>query len=80
MVSETGIPTDSDAKLRALLAAVEGLAPEQRRLIRWIHADGLSHEEVATRLGVSEREVRAAVARAMARLARLLRDPGESEE
>ena len=54
--------------------ALEQLPAEQRRLIGWIHLDGMPREEVAARLGKSRAALNSALARAMARLARLLRD------
>ena len=52
--------------------ALERLPAAHRQLIHWIHLDGVSREEVATRLGKSRTALNSALARAVAKLARTL--------
>lgn len=58
---------DMDRLQRALLQ----LSEPQREIIRLARLEGLSHGELASRLGVTESHSRVLLARAMARLARL---------
>jgi RNA polymerase sigma-70 factor (ECF subfamily) len=51
--------------------AFAALADEQRQAIALFHLEGLTHAEIAARLGVSESYSRALLSRALARLARL---------
>ena len=52
-------------------AAFERLEASQQQLIVWAHLDGLSHRQIAARLGVSEGNSRVLLARALSRLAQL---------
>ena len=54
-----------------LSAAIGALSERQREVIELVHLQGLSHREVAQRLGVDEAHSRVLLARAMARLARI---------
>lgn len=72
-------PTPSQhASAREQLAAVErafdGLSEEQRDVVVWSRLLGMSHTEIATRLGKSEIAVRKILSRALARLATRLAD------
>jgi RNA polymerase sigma factor (sigma-70 family) len=57
--------------LLVLERALQSLTEPQRQIICWARLEGLSHAEVAQRLGVTESHSRVLLARAMARLARL---------
>lgn len=50
--------------------AFERLDAQQRQLIVWAHIDGLSHRQIAERLGVGEGNSRVMLARALSQLAR----------
>lgn len=72
-------PTPSQhASAREQLAAVEqafdGLSAEQRDVVVWSRLLGLSHGEIAARLGKREDAVRKILSRALARLATRLAD------
>jgi RNA polymerase sigma factor (sigma-70 family) len=53
------------------LAALQRLPDEQRRIVEWTHFDGLTHKEIAARLGITEANSRMILSRALALLARL---------
>jgi len=57
--------------LAGLQRALAALGDEQREIIRLARLEGLSHAEIADRLGVTESHSRVLLARAMARLGRL---------
>ncbi|MCC6781318.1 MAG: sigma-70 family RNA polymerase sigma factor [Planctomycetes bacterium] len=61
-----------------LLATLEQLGPEQRQLIEWAHFEGLSHRQIAERLGITEAHSRVLLSRALARLARIASGPGKA--
>ncbi len=70
-------PTPSrHASAREELAAVEGafdaLSPEQRDVVSWSRLLGLSHAEIAQRVGKTEVAVRKILSRGLARLAAVL--------
>ena len=54
-----------EEKLDAALLAME---PEERQLIEWFYFDGLSHKEIAERLGATPKAVSSRLERARARL------------
>ncbi|MBK9387190.1 MAG: sigma-70 family RNA polymerase sigma factor [Planctomycetes bacterium] len=54
-----------------LLAAFERLEPAQREIISWARLEGLSHREIAGRLGTTEGNSRLLLARALSKLAKL---------
>jgi RNA polymerase sigma-70 factor (ECF subfamily) len=58
-----------EEKLDAALLAME---PEERQLIEWFYFDGLSHKEIAERLGATSKAVSSRLERARARLRSLL--------
>lgn len=58
----------------AFLRALEALDERQRVAVRLFHLEGRSHADVALSLGIGESHSRTLVARALARLARLLSD------
>ena len=53
--------------------ALATLAPRDRDMLWLAHADGASHEEIASHLGVARPSVKAMLARARHRLAARLR-------
>jgi len=61
-------------------AAVDQLADEEREVVRLAHLVGLSHREIAERLGVPVGTVKSRSARAHRRLAFLLRHVAETVE
>ncbi len=65
----SGAAVDREERER-FAAALARLEPEQRRLVEWSHFDGLSHKEIAERLGINEGHSRVLLSRALARLAR----------
>lgn len=66
--AETAEPTLlDDAGLRAL-TALRGLPEEQRRLMEWALADGLSHSEIAGRTGTPLGTVKSLIRRGLARV------------
>lgn len=73
-----GATPSRHASAREELAAVEGafdaLTPEQRDVVTWSRLLGLSHEDIAARLGKSEVAVRKILSRGIARLAARLGD------
>lgn len=56
---------------RRFEAAFARLDPQQQDLIAWSHLEGLSHRQIADKLGTSEGNSRVLLARALSRLARL---------
>lgn len=56
---------------RRFAAAFERLDAQQQQMIVWAHIDGLSHRQIAERLGASEGSSRVMLARALSRLAQL---------
>ena len=62
-----------------LVAALQGLDPEQRQLIEWAHLEGLSHKVIAERLGITEAHSRVLLSRALARLARIAAGPQKKD-
>jgi len=78
--ADTG-PSPSAAVARAeyidaFRAALAELDERQHECVRLFHFEGLSHAEIAARLDVTEGHSRTLLARALARLARLLRERG----
>lgn len=76
------VPTPSHhASAREELAALEGafdaLTPEQRDVVSWSRLLGLSHAEIAIRLGKSEVAVRKILSRGLARLAAVMAGEGD---
>ena len=73
-----GTSPSRHASAREQLAAVErafdALAPEPRDVVTWSRLLGLSHAEIAQRLGKSEVAVRKILSRALARLSAVLTD------
>lgn len=67
-------------ELAALERAFDGMAPEQRDVITWSRLLGLSHAEIAVRLGKTEVAVRKILSRAMARLAASLATDGDDPD
>jgi RNA polymerase sigma-70 factor (ECF subfamily) len=63
-----------DAGLRAL-AALRELPDEQRRLMEWALADGLSHSEIAGRTGTPLGTVKSLIRRGLARVREALEVP-----
>lgn len=57
-----------------LLAALQQLDPRHREIVRLAHEEQLPHKEIAARLQIEESHSRTLLARALARLARLLAD------
>lgn len=57
---------------RRLTAALEQLDPRQREVVRLAHEEQLSHKEIGARLQIEESHSRTLLARALARLARLV--------
>ena len=58
-----------EEKLDAALVAIE---PEERQLLEWFYFDGLSHKEIAERLGATAKAISSRLERARARLRSLL--------
>ena len=58
--------------------ALTALEPRQRECVELFHLGGLSHAELAARLGITEVHSRTLLARALARLAREMRHGTES--
>jgi RNA polymerase sigma-70 factor (ECF subfamily) len=56
------------ADLRRVEALVSRLPPDQRATVQLALVEGLSYDEIATRLGVPEGTIKARVARARARI------------
>lgn len=56
---------------RRFAAAFARLDEQQQHLIEWAHIDGLSHRQIADRLGVTVGNSRVLLARALSRLAQL---------
>jgi RNA polymerase sigma factor (sigma-70 family) len=56
---------------RRFVDALGRLAEPQRTIIEWAHFDGLAHQEIAARLGVTEAHSRVLLSRALAELARV---------
>lgn len=65
-------------QLAAVEAAFEQLPGEQREVLTWSRLVGLSHAQIAARLGKSEVAVRKILSRALARLAALLAEADEA--
>ncbi|MFG0318435.1 MAG: RNA polymerase sigma factor, partial [Planctomycetota bacterium JB042] len=63
---------DANEELRRVARAFEELPPRDRDALRLARVEGLSHREIADRLGVNEGASRMLLSRAAARLARLL--------
>jgi len=63
-------------ELGRLGEALALLPEDDRAIIRLAHLDGLSHREIAARLGITESHSRTRLGRALARLARLC--PGDA--
>jgi RNA polymerase sigma-70 factor (ECF subfamily) len=61
---------DREEQARFLVALAQ-LPPEQRQVVEWAHLEGLPHQEIARRLGVSEANSRMILSRALARLAKI---------
>lgn len=57
-----------------LAAALQQLDPRQREVVRLSYEEQLTHREIAARLDIEESHSRTLLARALARLARLLSD------
>lgn len=68
--SGAAIGSENAADLRTLLAT---LPQRDRDVIQWCHFEGLGHEAVGERLGVSPSHSRVLLARAMAKLAKAAR-------
>lgn len=66
---------EDEASFRAALAQLD---ERQRLCVQLFHFEGLSHAALAERLGVTESHSRTLLARALARLARVLREGGPS--
>ena len=58
-------------EVERLRAALSKLPENYRQVIHLAHVDGLSHREIAERLGISEANSRVLLSRALARLATL---------
>ena len=63
---------DSRARLKQILETIDTLPPQTARVFRMHKFDGLSHSEIATRLGVSRSAVEKHMTIALARLLRRL--------
>ncbi|HEX5054698.1 MAG TPA: sigma-70 family RNA polymerase sigma factor [Planctomycetota bacterium] len=69
-VSRTPSMSASDREDRErFLHALQQLPAPQRQIVEWAHLEGVSHREIAARLGVSEANSRVMLSRALARLA-----------
>ncbi|MCC7015150.1 MAG: sigma-70 family RNA polymerase sigma factor [Planctomycetes bacterium] len=66
--SEAAVLREEVERLRAALSK---LPENYRQVIHLAHVDGLSHKEIAERLGISEANSRVLLSRALARLATL---------
>ena len=66
--SRGAIAREDAERLRAALAE---LPEHYREIVELAHVDGLSHREIATRLGITETNSRVLLSRALARLATL---------
>lgn len=71
-----GEPSPSDAAIereesQRLARAFDRLEPEQQAIVLWSHVDGLTHEAIAERLGITPAHSRTKLSRALARLATL---------
>lgn len=64
---------DEDEKER-LYKAIEMLTPRQQQLIRLAYFDGLSHDQIAKREGVSRQAISFAIERAEASLKKILKN------
>jgi len=51
--------------------ALQQLPPEQRQLVEWSHFEGLPHQQIAERLGITAAHSRMLLSRALAQLARI---------
>jgi RNA polymerase sigma-70 factor, ECF subfamily len=66
-------PAEADTLLdECLAAAVQGLEPEDRRLIEWFYFERLSCERIASQLGTSAKAVSSRLERARAKLRSLV--------
>lgn len=64
-------------ELAAVEAAFDALSPEQREVVTWSRLLGMSHADIAQRLGKTEVAVRKTLSRGLARLAAVLADDDE---
>lgn len=75
---------DRNEELLQLERAFARLTDQQQEIIRLIRLDGLDHEKVGRRLGISAANSRTRFSRALARLTALVRgrpgDPGEPDQ
>jgi RNA polymerase sigma-70 factor (ECF subfamily) len=71
---------DAAARARAVYAAMNGLRPDDRRLLGLVAVDGLSPGEVAAALGISRVAARVRLTRARRRLRDALRGGAEQAE
>ena len=66
-------PSEPDSVLEEKLdAALLAMDPEERQWIEWFYFDGLSHKEIAARLGATPKAVSSRLERARSRLRSLL--------
>ena len=56
---------------RRFVAALAQLSDAQRQVVEWAHFEGLSHKDIAARLGITEGSSRMMLSRALAQLARI---------
>lgn len=78
---ETRVPSpeeiaDMRQRLAQLQAVLQALPPKCREVFWLLRIEGMSHEEIATRLGISRKTVEGHVARALVRLVALRRHIG----
>jgi RNA polymerase sigma factor (sigma-70 family) len=64
----------TEEERQRLLAAMAQLDERDRRIVQWAHLEGLPHDVIAERLGITVTNSRVLLSRALARLARLV-DP-----
>jgi RNA polymerase sigma factor (sigma-70 family) len=61
----------SGEERQRFLQALQQLPDEQRRIVEWAHIDGLDHQAIAAKLGVTEANSRMILSRALAKLAKI---------
>ena len=69
----SGVAASLEERQR-LLAAMAQLDERDRQVVQWAHLEGLPHDVIAERLGITVTNSRVLLSRALARLARLV-DP-----